>query len=203
MLRTNLSTRPFYNERALRVGLGLVGAVLAAVLVYDIVEGVRSSRRLGELSAQVSADEARTQELRASAARLRAGIDVADLERVQTAAREANGIIDNRTFSWTRLLNHLETTLPDGVLLSAVGPRIEDETVRLTLTIVGRRVEDIDRFMERLEETGAFKDVLSTDEATDDEGRFRATVVGRYLPEGTPVTPDATVAPAAAEGARP
>ena len=41
-------------------------------------------------------------------------------------------------------------------------PKVEkDGRVTLVMTVVGRRVEDIDRFMANLEGTGAFADVYS------------------------------------------
>ena len=57
-------------------------------------------------------DERRAATLRADAERARRSVDRAQLETVAAAAREANRLIDQRTFSWTELLNRLEATLP-------------------------------------------------------------------------------------------
>ena len=86
---------------------------------------------------------------------------------VVAAAREANALIDGRTFSWTALFNQIEATLPPDVMLASVRP-----------TIDGRRDEDhddrarrgaaadIDEFIEKLEATGAFEDVLPRQQST-------------------------------------
>ena len=41
MLRTNLSTRPFYNERAVRSVLGLFGLIALGLTLFNIYEIVR------------------------------------------------------------------------------------------------------------------------------------------------------------------
>ena len=62
--------------------------------------------------------------------------------------REANLLIGRRLFSWTDLLGRLETTLPDDVRITSMRPDIDrNGEITVQMTVVGRRVEDIDRFM--------------------------------------------------------
>jgi Tfp pilus assembly protein PilN len=109
-------------------------------------------------------------------------MNTAELQAVQAAANEANAMIDRRTFSWTELFNHVEATLPRGVMLTAIRPTIDEGDIKLTMAVIGRTVADIDAFMERLEETSAFADLLSTDEQAMEEGTLRVTLVGRFIP---------------------
>ena len=41
MLRANLSTRPFYNERAVQIILGVVVLVVLAVTAFNVAQLVR------------------------------------------------------------------------------------------------------------------------------------------------------------------
>jgi type IV pilus assembly protein PilN len=182
MLRTNLSTRPFYNERAVRTLLLTLGGLLLLLCLFDLQQVIVLSGRLKQATAQARFDQERAGELRVRADRLRAGIRTPELLRVQDAAREANDIIDRRTFSWTQLFNLIETTLPNGVMLSAIRPQIDRGVITVTMLVIGRSVADIDEFMDGLEKTGAFFDMLSTDEQTLEEGELRVTLVGRYRP---------------------
>ena len=52
-----------------------------------------------------------SQFLRANAARLRSSVDVAQIDAASVDARQANDLIDRRTFSWTELFNQFEATL--------------------------------------------------------------------------------------------
>jgi len=184
MLRTNLSTRPFYNERAVRLLLGALAALLALALAYVVQQGIILSRQQSQVRRQAGSDEEKAKELRASAARLQAGISQAELERVLGAATEANAVIDGRTFSWTALLNNIETTLPPGVMLTAIRPAVDENAMTVSLSVVGDGVAEIGAFMDGLEKTGAFTDVLSTVEQTRDDGRLQAVVTGRYAGAG-------------------
>ena len=62
MLRTNLATRPFYNERAVRFVLGVVALIVLGVTAFNALELLRltdSQRTLGA-HAVVNATPTRT-----------------------------------------------------------------------------------------------------------------------------------------------
>ena len=184
MLRTNLSTKPFYNERGVHAGLGLVGVVVIALAVFNLTEIVLLTRQQSTLAGHAVAEENRARDLRAHAVSVRQRVNPKQLDAITGAAREANTVIGQRLFSWTELLNRLETTLPDDVRITSMRPRVEkDGTVLVGMTVVGRRVEDIDRFMENLEATGVFADVISREEVPTEDGQRETTIEGRYLPK--------------------
>jgi len=124
VLRTNLATRPFYNDRAVHAAIGAAAAVLLAITILNVVAIVTLSRRNTELSSRVNAQRAEAEHLTAEAARIRRSINKDELELVVNAAAEANALIDQRTFSWTQFFNVIESTLPPDVMLSAVRPSI-------------------------------------------------------------------------------
>src|SRR5262245_54119135 len=101
MLRTNLSTRPFYNERGVQLLLGLGALVVVALTIFNVSQIVMLSRAQSRLNRQAQSDEDRARDLRAHAASVRQGIDPKQLETVAGAAREANTLIGQRLFSWT------------------------------------------------------------------------------------------------------
>jgi Tfp pilus assembly protein PilN len=184
MIRTNLSTRPFYNERA--VSLWLLGFLLVVVVasVFNATRVLQYSRSDTELGLQASRDEARAAELRRSAARVRTTVDPKQIAFASLEARQANDLIDRRTFSWTELFNLFETTLPDEVRITAVRPKIAQGQFQLTITIVARGVEDISQLMDRLERTGAFTQVGSNiEEHVNEQGQMQATIDVVYAPE--------------------
>jgi Tfp pilus assembly protein PilN len=183
MIRTNLSTRPFYNERAVHLWLGLIAAIAVAATVFNVTRVTQYSRSDTRLSSQAARDEARAAELHTSAARLRATVDSKQVESASVEARQANDLIDRRTFSWTELFNRFETTLPADVRITAVRPRVDlrDGTL-LTINVVAKGTDDVEQFMEHLEATGAFKDLRGTsDEHYNEQGQLEATIETRYL----------------------
>ena len=181
MLRTNLSTRPFYNERTVHVVLGVAAIVVIAVTVFDVTRIVALSQRHTESTLRAERDEAAARDVGSRTAGVRGALDGAELQGVEAAVREANSLIDQRTFSWTDLFNRLETTLPANVMMTSVRPEIADGVVLVGMVVIGRRVEDIDQFMEQLEATGAFADLLARQEEAIEDGMYRTALRGRYL----------------------
>jgi type IV pilus assembly protein PilN len=181
MLRTNLSTRPFYNERVVQLVLWAAALVIAGLTVFNIVELRLLSVRHGQLLGRVVGDEKRAAKLRADADAERRHVDRAQLETVAAAAREANDLIDRRTFSWTELLNRLEATIPAEVRIQAIRPATgRDGALSVSMVTVGRRAEDIEQFVEQLEGTGAFRNVYSRTETTNQQGLLEVVIEARY-----------------------
>jgi hypothetical protein len=203
MLRANLATRPFYNDRLVRVVLGLVTIVAAALTAYNVSEVIRLRSRDAEVRRQSDAAEREAARLQAEARRIRQTINRDQLAAVQVAAQEANQLIDQRAFSWTDLFNQFERTLPPEVRISTVTPQVDPSgRMIVAVTVVSRRVEDLDRFIDALEKTGAFQSVLSRQEEAQEDGTLRSVIQGYYLAGGAAAA-DAGTAPAAATAAGP
>jgi hypothetical protein len=183
MLCTNLSTRPFYNVRAVQVALGAAAAVVLAITLSNVVQTVRlgmSQQTLGARAAEAEEEAAR---LLAEAARIRAQINPQELQVVANAAREANQIIDQRAFSWTELFAQFEATLPPDVRITAVQPRLErGGSFIVAIGVEARRAEDLDAFVEALETGGGFHNALAVQEQTGQSGLIEAIVEGTYGP---------------------
>jgi hypothetical protein len=199
VLRSNLSTRPFYNERAVQLLLALAALVVVILTAFNAMRIFSLSRENTELSSLVNRDRQEAQRLTREAQRIRAGINQDELQATADAAAVANALIDQRTFSWTAFFNHIEQTLPADVMLTAVAPSFGRDSTIIQMSVLGKRIEDIDEFMEKLEATGAFQDVLPTQEDTTDEGLHRLMVRSVY----TGAAVEAPVSPAAAETAKP
>jgi len=196
MLRTNLSTRPFYNIRAVQVMLGAFALVVVALVLLNVVQLVRLSSSERALGARAEQAEAEAQRLRAEAVRIRSQINAKELNEVAAAAEEANAIIDLRAFSWSELFSQLETTEPESVRLTSFQTQ-EDRSGKLivNLRVQARRVQDLESFIDALENTGLFHEVLAAEEQTNPDGLINATIKGVYSP--------ATQEPASAASAKP
>jgi Tfp pilus assembly protein PilN len=187
MIHTNLSTRPFYNERLVHSVLLLVAVVVAVVTVVNALAIVTLSQRDAALGSQTALAEQKAVRARRAADAVRRSIDATSLQAVAAAAREANGLIDRRTFSWTALLGELEAALPPDVRVGSVQPRVDkDGRMTIELVVVARTAEDINTFAEKLEARHAFENLLFRQEDVNPEGLLETTLVGRYVGEARP-----------------
>ena len=198
MIRTNLSTRPFYNERLVRLALILLAVLVVAATVFNVTRILRYSRSDTRLATQASRDEARAADLRQQATQLRASVDPKQIEQASDGARQANELIDRRTFSWTELLNRFETMLPDDVHLNSVRPRVDrDVGVILRVAVSARGIEDVSAFIQKLNDSGVFPNVRPAEEHVDDDGLLQSMLEMGYKP--APAKPAATEASDAAD----
>jgi Tfp pilus assembly protein PilN len=189
MLRSNLSTRPFYNERVVHLVLGLAAVVVLAVTIMNVVKVVQLSTQNTTLSAKIREDRTAADDYARKARTTRQGIDQAELKLVVAAAREANTLIDNRTFSWTAFFNNIEATLPPDVMLASIRPTFNDRGTLITMKVVARRAVDIDEFIDKLEATGAFENPLHRQLGPNDDGLTEALLETMYVPQAqTPPT---------------
>lgn len=183
MIRANLSTRPFYNERLVHVWFIAIGVAVLAATAFNASRVLRYSRSDTRLATQASGDESRAADLRRQAARLRASVDPRQIDFAAADARQANDLIDRRTFSWTELFNRFETTLPDDVRIASVKPRVDRERgILLSINVLAKTVDDVNEFIENLEKTGAFMNIRPADERTDDSGLLISSLEAVYVP---------------------
>ena len=196
MLRTNLSTRPFYNDRAIHVAIGIAAVLLTALTIWNVVRVITLSRQNTELATRVNRDHDEAEQLTRMAAQIRGGMNKEELQQIAESARAANALIDQRTFSWTAFFNHIEETMPPDVMLSSVRPAVKEGTTTVLMQVLGRRTQDIDEFIEKLEATGAFEGVVPTQTTPTDEGFSNVTLQAIYT--GKAEAGAATTAPAGA-----
>jgi Tfp pilus assembly protein PilN len=180
VLRTNLSTRPFYNERAVHAIAAVIALLVLAVTAWQAVRVVRLSAYKTELNASIARDRNEAESLGREAASIRRGLNQKELGVVAAAAKEANQLIEQRTFSWTQLFNQIEATLPEDVMLTSVRPDFNEGVTHVNMQIHGRGGDAIDSFWERLEKTGAFHDIEWTGLNVSEDGIHRLQMTAVY-----------------------
>lgn len=199
MLRTNLATRPFYNDRVVRVAIGVLTLVVVGLTVFNAVRGWQLQTANRELGLTVQQGDREARSLRQQAQVIRQSIDKQRLSIVQAEARVANELIDRRAFSWTELLNQFQVTLPGDVRIAAVQPQIDQEgRMLLAVTVISKQIEDLDEFIESLEKTGAFTGVLSRLDSAETDGTLRSVLQGYYTGPAVTRPVPATVPPSQA-----
>jgi hypothetical protein len=182
VLRGNLSSRPFYNERLVSVAIGLIAALAVALTAFNGYKLYVLSKQRSDLKARIARDNSQSQQIERGAVTLQRTVDRATLVQLAGSTQEANILIDQRTFSWTVFLGLIEKTLPFDLRMVAVAPRVDKGNIRMSMTVVGRKLEDIDTFVNALQDSGAFYDLLPRNkERSEDDNTYRAEVIGYYL----------------------
>jgi hypothetical protein len=182
MLRSNLATRPFYNERLVSLALALVAVVALGLTIFNATRLVTLLGDRSGIQARIRADRAEADRVSAHAAALQKGIDRATIARLTASTREANSLIDERTFSWSALFARLERTLPLDVRIVAVSPEVGQTVLKVSMNVVAKELDDVAEFIDNLSDTGVFYDVQPTEQRFEEDNTYTALIVASYLP---------------------
>jgi hypothetical protein len=167
--------------------LGLVFVVLLAVSIWQVVGFIRFSA----MSRDIRTDETNA---RAEAESLRSHVEALakTLDRPEAAAKLSeigflNGLIARKELSWTRLFGNLEDMVPDSVHLVSLRPDVpENGPISLHLEVVGRSIADVSRFIEALEKSPEFENVVVSFEQKAPESTasdVNVSLAANYFPK--------------------
>ncbi|TAK17551.1 MAG: hypothetical protein EPO35_02810 [Acidobacteria bacterium] len=182
MVRVNLSTRPFYNERLVTFLIAIVGVIAIGVAAFSVQQILALSSERTKLRAEIARAEAATSRANTETNALQHSISQKALKGLAINTTLANKLIDERTFSWTTFFSLIGKTLPDDVRIDAVSPSFDKDGVIVLMTVVSKKTDDLATFIEHLQNTGAFYDILPQQEDATDDGTRRTAVTARYLP---------------------
>jgi hypothetical protein len=177
MFTVNLASEPVALLKRIRVGLVGLAMLLLLGLAAMAAAGLADRRALEtetsrtvQLSAQRAAVEARLRQ---------EGLALTDDGRAAIKAQVmvANQMIDQRLFSWSKLLLQLERATPSGVSLVGLQPQAAG-----TLTLKGEALtlERLTAFVGKLQETAPFHDVFLADQREQQNGTVGFTLNVHY-----------------------
>jgi Tfp pilus assembly protein PilN len=158
-VRLNLSTAPQENRRpfvAASAVLGLVGALALILLshaAYESWQSVRTER------SQISAVEDKIRDSAREQARLATYFQGASPRDVMDRANFLNSLIGERSFPWTRIFESLEETLPDGVRVVSISPKLVNGRAEVRLSIGAANDAQKIKFLQALEKSKDFADL--------------------------------------------
>jgi Tfp pilus assembly protein PilN len=168
-LRLNLATAPQANHRPFLAAAALGGtlALLAlALLSHAAYRSWQSNRELRADTArweeQIRADRRKQQDLdayfRSAAAR-----------QILDRSAFLNSLIDERSFPWTRIFKDLEQTLPPGVRVVSISPRLVNGRAEVTLQVGAATDENKIHFLQAMEKSKMFSGMVVKNERRTDQ----------------------------------
>ncbi len=192
----NFARRPFVNERLPRLVFVVAATlVIGLTLVHGFFLARYLVREQEELDVQVA--ELRD-ELAGTNARIASA--AASVAQGQTALSNDKTLFLEqlyrlKSFSWTGLFNELETITPRAVRITSIAPTEVDGEISVTLTLVGRTLQNVLEMVSALEGSSFFATVFPLDDvelADLDAGAgsgIAATLQLRYV-DFEPRTPE-------------
>jgi hypothetical protein len=180
MLRGNLATRPFYNERLVTLGIVLGAVLVLALTAFNVTQILSLSRERAAFKADQARDDGEAATVNQGTLSVQRSVDQVRLATLARQTREANDLIDQRTFSWTLFLGHIEETLPRDARLISVAPQVNRGEFEITMQVNAKRFEDLEDFVDKLLATNVFYDTIAGATVQNDDTTFTGRISTRY-----------------------
>jgi Tfp pilus assembly protein PilN len=186
-LDINLASQPYEDARQFWMrwgtGVGALGLLTLVLLTLDVT-GWINARRDRAAIAEKRAMIADRDRLRDNAAEF---LNRPQNRNTRDESQFLNGLIERKSFSWTRVLENLERVMPPRVHLVSISPQMdEDNELALKMTVAGDSRERAIELTRHMEESKRFSQTQIRSEhyaqsQTGDNEQFEIAAI--YLPE--------------------
>ena len=180
MLRGNLATRPFYNERLVTLGIILGVVLVVALTAFNASQILSLSQQRAGFKSEQGRDDGEAATVNQGTLAVQKSVDQVRLAALARQTREANDLIDQRTFSWTVFLDNIEKTMPLDARLMSVAPRVNRGEFEISMAVNAKRFEELEDFVDKLLATGVFYDTIAGQTNQNDDGTYTARIMTRY-----------------------
>ncbi len=184
-LRLNISTSPIETHRRFILGSALVGTIAVGLLVWLSWSAYRSWRADSAFRADRARLERRLTGLQAERRTLESYFSQPDILKVRDRSGFLNGLIEQRSFPWTKLFTDLEGLLPTGVRVVSIEPKMNAGRVEVKLTFGANDDQAKLKFLHALEDSKDFSRIqlMSETRSTrpEEAGRVVVELVAWYV----------------------
>jgi hypothetical protein len=186
-LDINLATRPYEDAREFWVRWGLGVGLLAVLTLALLGLAVNGWREAGRDRHEIARIAALISERDNERAQDQAVLDQPANRSTRDQSQFLNGLIQRKSFSWTRVFEDLEQVMPTNLHVVSLRPILNDQgQMELEMKVTGEtRAAAVD-LIHRMEGSKHFRDVQLVYEAPTGEGSgIAAAVVSIYVPDVT------------------
>jgi type IV pilus assembly protein PilN len=185
-LDINLATRPYEDAREFWMRWGLIvgglGVLTLALLVFAVrgwTQAGRDRHEIAQLDAQIAErDRERAQD--------QAILDQAANRSTRDQSQFLNGLIQRKSFSWTRVFEDLERVMPPNLHVVSLRPELNDQNqMELEMKVAGDTRSAAVELVHRMEGSKHFQgaQLVSENQGGEAGSSVVATVQSIYLPD--------------------
>lgn len=183
-LDINLATRPYEDAREFwtRWGLavGLLGALTLFLLGLTIIDWIKAGRDRQDI-AQLQEQIADRDRERAQA---QAFLDLAANRSTRDQSQFLNGLIQRKSFSWTRVFEDLERVMPPNLHVVSLRPELNEQNqMQLDMKVAGDTRAAAVELVHRMEGSKHFQGAQLVQEANGEGTGVAASVLATYVPD--------------------
>ncbi|HUR79993.1 MAG TPA: hypothetical protein VM733_04465 [Thermoanaerobaculia bacterium] len=182
-LHLNLAARPYRDYRPVYAAVVVLSLLTAFLMLQNIDTYYRYVHETQATRAKIAQVEEQTRVETEKEELARNRLKGLDLARLDEQTRFINAKLAERAFSWSKLLDGLESILADDVRLMTVTPGFsEDGRIQLALNFQSKSADGMLTTINRMNSDPHFQDAFPSSESVDDAGIYTFDLSAKYLP---------------------
>jgi type IV pilus assembly protein PilN len=185
-LHLNLASRPYRDYRPVYAAVVLMSLLAAFLMLNNVETYYRYTRETRTTRAKIAAIEAQTQQERQRGESVQQRIKGLDLNRLGAQTKFVNAKLAERAFSWSSLLDELESVLSNDVRVMSVSPTFtEDGNIELSLEFVSKSGDGMIRTINRMHADPQFRNPFPSRQSAIEGGAYTFDLKVQYVPPAT------------------
>src|SRR6202140_4693672 len=184
-LDINLATRPYEDAREFWGRWGLGVGLLAASTLLLIGFAVQSWIHAGRDRQEIRSLQQQIAERDGERAKAQAFLDLSANRSTRDQSQFLNGLIQRKSFSWTRVFEDLERVMPSTLHVVSLRPEINDQNqMQLDMKVACQTRGAAVELVHRMEGSRHFQGAQLVQESESGEGAgVAASVIAIYVPD--------------------
>jgi Tfp pilus assembly protein PilN len=189
-LDINLATRPYEDARKFWGRWGLAVGLLGVLTVLLLSFTVNNWRNAGKDRQEIAGLQAQIGERDNERAKAQAYLDMAANRSTRDQSQFVNGLIQRKSFSWTRVFEDLEQVMPPNLHVVSLRPELNEQNqMQLDMKVAGDNRSAAIELVHRMEGSKHFQGaqlMSESQEGGNGSNVVVASVVAIYVPDAVP-----------------
>ncbi|HJQ38369.1 MAG TPA: hypothetical protein VKB93_14625 [Thermoanaerobaculia bacterium] len=182
-IHLNLAARPYRDYRPVYAVVVLMSLVTAFLMLNNVETWYRYKHDTRSTSGKIDTIDAKIRDERQKQEIAQRRLRNLDLATLDAQTRFINAKLSERAFSWSTLLDELESILPQDVRLMTVGPTFNpDGTIQLALDLEAKSSTGMITTINRMNADPQFGNPFPDQETMVEGGLYRFNLRVQYLP---------------------
>jgi hypothetical protein len=183
-IHLNLAARPYRDYRPVYATVVVLSLVTAFLMLNNVETYFRYIRATESTRAKIAQVEEQTRIEKQKEQTSKQRVASLDLAKLDLQTRFINAKLAERAFSWSRLLDELESILADDVRLVSVSPEFSEEgPIRLQMDFEAKSGDGMITTINRMNADPQFRDAFPRNETAREDGTYSFSLSAQYQPD--------------------
>ena len=185
-IHLNLAARPFRDYRPVYAVVVAMSLVAAFLMLYNVDTYYRYIHETQNTRAKIVRLEEQTRRERELGRSVDQRLKSVDVKLLDDQTRFINARLAERAFSWSALLDELETVLADDVRILDISPQFNAETraISLQMNFESKTPDGLVETLNRMHADPQFSNPFPGTQAMNDVGSYTFDIAVSYMPPG-------------------